>query len=1609
MLSILKNQCFFIGLIFLLLLSKNVFAQKKLAQQLNDFNAILGQEKIYVQTDRTFYKPGQTIWFSVYTLDEGLQFSNKSTHLRAELIEPSGAVQQSILLKSDNTGSVAGDFLIDKTNKGGWYRLRVYTDWMEKTTQAYFEKEINIQAIVYSNVLMELDFEKESYGAGSTVRASLNLLNLSNQAIRHQKVNYTIALDGKSILTSSTKTNKDGKALVQFKLPTQLTSIDGLINFKLEHQEIIESISKSIPIVLNQVELQFLPEGGNYLEGEKQRVAFIAKNEFGDAVDVIGILCHGKDTICTFESYHQGMGSFEFSPQSSTEKYNIQIIEPAGILEEFPLDWESQKGALTINVLKQDKNELEVNLLARSAQEVMLCLQMEGKLLYYKRFRTKKGSNTLTIPTDSLPIGIAQITVFDQKDQPQTERLAFVNKHKQLRVNIKTNKDQYQSRESIELNIEVLDHDSMPVQGVFSLAVVDEKNLTVADDKQNNILSQLLLTADIKGVVQEPNFYFDPSESKADIALDYVLLTHGWRRFEWQSLLKESKIDWQSRIKKIEDNAFIKGMATVNHIPLKNQLVLFTQKPHSFFGTQKSKAITWAKTDQNGAFILEKKDLPFPSYLSANYRGVWAAAQMKEATAGVYEAELIESERRTPYGMLNRSNYDDLAYTGRSSYRGSSRNYYGRSSVSVSYGENNLAVSHHEHQTGVAYEGVVKGKVNDLDLLDVLPYATITLNQGGSIVKGTVTDEEGAYYFYNVKAGTYTLSVLYPGYAAYSTELTLGTNKGDIININMATEVLLDAIVGVDGSRGVVTVTASRADYLREVGSAVLSANRISRSLRSMSRSQKTKRKTANKHQSNVVRRGIKRPRRIQSTSTFEEESYGPMNRYNFLDEQMDWKTNTTIRFNVEQVKALNYYKARTFANIKPSKYRSKNNFEETVYWNPTFQTDSLGKAKMSFYTSDAVSTFSIVMEGQGQGSLGRQEKWYVTKDEIEVEAKTPSMITVGDTLIIPVLIKNNLPVELNGILEVQLNNKTQVLAVENIVIPANGYLTQNIPLLIHQKFDKKNFIVLNFQSSKYRERFEYPIKILNKGFPREEAMSSNAPVFQQTLQVNAPIDGSLDARFYAAPNPLNALSESIMGIVRIPSGCFEQVSAKNYPNILALQYMDAMGIENIEKRTEILKYLKLGYEKLVAYETDLGGFEWYGDTPPHLGLTAHGLLQFKEMQSVYDGVEEAMMERVTQWILNTKDGQGGFNQEGGRYGFSSKNKLITNAYVVYALSEVNELDIEKELEKATLEALESKDLYRLGLVILSHWNYRNKKEAKRLLAILEEEIRAKKLEEVTAESSITNSYGRSLNIEVLSIAVLAMLEIKPKKNPLLEACRAHILTQRKGGIFGNTQGTIWALKALIEYEKKHFRVQGVGECVLKINGKVAKEIIYGKNVNDQIDINNLATHFQQGKNTVEILWKVEKGEVPTYSLDLNWMELLPQKDTACVVAVQTQIASDKPKIGETVRLTTYLKNKSNETQASTVALIGIPAGLRLQAWQIKALQDQKKVDYIELMDEYIVLHYRDLEPQEEHIIHLDLKTEFVGSFEAPSSSAYLYYHDELKDWSAGTKVEVLP
>ncbi len=396
-----------------------------MTQKLIAHNDHFAPEKAYLQFDRTFFEPGEAIWFNAFLRNaNSLKTNAKSEILYVELLAPNGSVSKKITIRVKN-GRTAGDFQLDKAATGGMYKIRAYTNWQKNTDDA-FERDIQVQASVLPRLRMEMDFQRKAYGAGDKVEAKIELNTLANQPLSNYAFSAKASLDGEQFQEIKGQTDIGGRAMVKINLPKKLNTNDGLLNVLIEYNGQTESISRSIPIVLNKIDLQFMPEGGDPVAGIQSTIAFKAINEFGKPADVEGVVTDlNGNKITTFRSYHQGMGAFEVTPKNG-KKYIAYLTKPEGISETYELP-EAQLRGYAISVNNLNKNELSVEINSTEKEPLNVALVSSGEIYFTQTLPAQSGSHLIKIPTQTLPIGISQITLFDSKEIPRAERLVFLN------------------------------------------------------------------------------------------------------------------------------------------------------------------------------------------------------------------------------------------------------------------------------------------------------------------------------------------------------------------------------------------------------------------------------------------------------------------------------------------------------------------------------------------------------------------------------------------------------------------------------------------------------------------------------------------------------------------------------------------------------------------------------------------------------------------------------------------------------------------------------------------------------------------------------------------------------------------------------------------------------------------------------------------------------------------------------------------------------------------------------------------------------------------------------------------------------------------------------
>ncbi|MFN4145017.1 MAG: TonB-dependent receptor plug domain-containing protein [Runella sp.] len=300
--------------------------------------------------------------------------------------------------------------------------------------------------------------------------------------------------------------------------------------------------SNLLPPNADDIDVQFLPEGGQLVQNLESRIALKAIDVSGKGVEVAGfVLNQSNDTLVGFKSEHLGMGVFNFRPDAA-EKYRVVVQKPNGQFVQVPFPKIEKEGfVMTVDNLS-NKDNLRVfikhNKPANATEEVALIAHNQGTVTYAAKANLSRPTSLFNIPKAKMGDGIIHLTLFDQNNRPLCERLVFVRNAQPLHISLKTDKTTYDKRQKVTVEIEAKDAEGKPVAGHFSLAATDADQIAESPFV-SNIVSYLRLESDLVGPIEQPNYYFDSQQINAARHLDLLMMTQGWRRFVWSDIFKD--------------------------------------------------------------------------------------------------------------------------------------------------------------------------------------------------------------------------------------------------------------------------------------------------------------------------------------------------------------------------------------------------------------------------------------------------------------------------------------------------------------------------------------------------------------------------------------------------------------------------------------------------------------------------------------------------------------------------------------------------------------------------------------------------------------------------------------------------------------------------------------------------------------------------------------------------------------------------------------------------------------------------------------------------------------------------------------------------------------
>ena len=448
------------------------------------------QEKVYIHTDNECYFVGDTLWYKAYVVRaDRLVPTDMSRILYVELLSPDGLLVERQNIIVSGRGHTCGQFVLPDSLYSGYYELRAYTRWMLNFNVGH-QRYSRHDTWYFYNQDMAADFFRTWDDLYSRV------------------------------LPVYSKSERPG-------------DYDVRRMYQRPKQDLPQPKKDRLLVT-------FYPEGGHLIAGVENRVAFEAVDQYGEAVSISGQL-DGNGRQQTIRTEHMGRGVFTVTPQDKRltahftfrgKSYDIRL--PRAEQQGVAMQLDQGQLRLTARDLPQDR-DYAISILCR------------GALRHFQPFSVAEGR--FTLPTDSLPTGVNELTLFDSDGRIWASRLFFVNHHDYDDALITpdatatthhpspTTSQTYEPYQRVEFPVRC---QGVTAPTVFSLSIRDT-NTDEPTYNNGNLMTDMLLSSELRGFVAKPSYYFEADDDQHRHHLDLLLMVQGWRKYKWSELADASR------------------------------------------------------------------------------------------------------------------------------------------------------------------------------------------------------------------------------------------------------------------------------------------------------------------------------------------------------------------------------------------------------------------------------------------------------------------------------------------------------------------------------------------------------------------------------------------------------------------------------------------------------------------------------------------------------------------------------------------------------------------------------------------------------------------------------------------------------------------------------------------------------------------------------------------------------------------------------------------------------------------------------------------------------------------------------------------------------------
>ena len=697
---------------------------------------------------------------------------------------------------------------------------------------------------------------------------------------------------------------------------------------------------------------------------------------------------------------------------------------------------------------------------------------------------------------------------------------------------------------------------------------------------------------------------------------------------------------------------------------------------------------------------------------------------------------------------------------------------------------------------------------------------------------------------------------------------------------------------------------------------------------------------------------------------------------------------------------------------------RVRDHFPETLLWKPQLITDEQGRATLEVPLADSITTWRISMSAvSGQGQLGADTTGLRVFQDFFVDIDFPVALTQHDEVSVPIAVYNYLERGQDIRLEVEGADWCQVLGGGTQMLQVGPQEVTSVPLKLRVVKPGRHTLTVKAYGSEMADAVRREVRVRPDG--REVVQTINGRLsgkLNRTVQIPAAaIDGASDLLVKIYPGAFSQVMEGLDSIFRKPFGCFEQTSSVTYPNVLVLDYMRRTDQAKPEIEMKALNYINLGYQRLLSYEVDGGGFEWFGNAPAHNVLTAYGLMEFNDMAKVYE-VDPAVINRTRRWLYSRQESNGSWEpSEGGiREGAINAYQgavLRTTAYIAWALAESGDVDadLREALDYVEKKVGGEKDAYTLA-VCANALVVAGRSAGARLLGRLDSMKTAEGdlVHWSSASEGVTHSRGNVLDIETTALVAYAMLKAQMHVGTSNKALAWLIEQKDPHGTWHSTQATVHAMRALLAGTGPATTVERDLPMTISVNGKLAEELTVTPETSDVFRLISLREHQREGANRISI----EPAGEANLAYQIVATHYLPwerkqtgSKKKAMSIEVKYDTTSLRPDDRLTCRAT-ILYNRPG-TAKMTIVDLGLPPGFDVLTEDFERLKKQGLIQRYSVTGRQVILYFESIPGGEPVEFTYHLRAKYPVKAKTPPTEVYQYYEPDLRDQTTPVEIEV--